>query len=50
MLDQPTSIFTFLNFDDTAWWNYNSPLENKKTIQDWRKFPKPLYKTFQFRF
>tara|TARA_B100000900_G_C20452914_1_gene663925 strand:+ start:197 stop:928 length:732 start_codon:yes stop_codon:yes gene_type:complete len=37
---------SFLNFDDTAWWNYNSPLENKKTIQDWRKFPKPLYKTF----
>ena len=38
----------FLDYDDASWWNYNSPLENKKTMQDWRKFSSPIYKTFQY--
>lgn len=39
---------SFLDYGDTSWWNYNTPLENKKTIQDWRKFPPEIYKTFQY--
>jgi len=38
---------SFLDYDSDQWWNYNSPLENKKTIQDWRKFPLEIYQTFQ---
>lgn len=38
---------SFLDYDDSQWWNYSNPLENKKTLQDWRKFPPEIYQTFQ---
>lgn len=37
---------SFLDYDDISWWNYNNPIENKKTIQDWGKFPPKIYETF----
>lgn len=38
---------SFLDYDDSQWWNYSNPLENKKTLQDWRKFPPEIYQNFQ---
>lgn len=38
---------SFLEYNSDEWWNYNNPIENKKTIQDWRKFPLEIYQTFQ---
>ena len=47
-LDFATEISnSFCDYNDSSWWNYNSPLENKKTIQDWRKFSPIIYRTFQ---
>lgn len=38
----------FLDIDNSEWFNYKSPLENKKTIQNWGKFPKNTYQVFQY--
>lgn len=38
----------FFNFDDDRWYCYNNPLENKRTIQDWGKFPKNTYSVLQY--
>ena len=47
-LDFATEISnSFCDYNDSSWWNYNTPLENKKTIQDWRKFSPIIYRTFQ---
>lgn len=39
---------SFLDYNSSDWWNYNNSIENKKTIQDWRKFPLKIYQTFQY--
>ena len=38
----------FPDTDDDGWFSYKNPLENKKTIQNWGKFPKNTYQTFQY--
>lgn len=38
----------FFPLDDSRWYSYNSPLENKRTIQEWGKLPKHSYSTFQY--
>ena len=38
----------FPDTDDDGWFSYKNPLENKKTIQNWGKFPKNTYKAFQY--
>lgn len=37
----------FFEFNDDRWYCYDNPLENKRTIQDWSKFPKNTYSLFQ---
>lgn len=36
----------FINYNDERWVYYNNPIENKKTLNDWRFFPKHIYQTF----
>ena len=38
----------FLEYENGDWFFYNNPIENKKTISDWNKFPKETYETFQY--
>lgn len=38
----------FYDFNDERWYCYNNPLEKKRTIQDWGKFPKNTYSVFQY--
>ena len=38
----------FLEYGSNDWIYYNNPIENKKTISDWNKFPKQTYKVFQY--
>lgn len=38
----------FFEFDDERWYCYDNPLENKRTIQDWSRFPKNTYSLFQY--
>jgi len=38
----------FPDYNDPDWYNYKNPLENKKTINNWYKFPPKTYKTFSF--
>jgi Rps23 Pro-64 3,4-dihydroxylase Tpa1-like proline 4-hydroxylase len=38
----------FFEFDDDRWYCYDNPLENKRTIQDWSRFPKHTYSLFQY--
>ena len=38
----------FFAFDDDRWYCYNNPLEKKRTIQDWGKFPTHTYRIFQY--
>lgn len=38
----------FFDFDDSRWYCYNNPLEKKRTIQDWGKFPINTYSLFQY--
>ena len=34
----------FLDYNSSNWFNYNSPLENKKTCNNWYFFPSTTYK------
>lgn len=36
----------FLDFNSDVWFYYNNPIENKKTLNHWDKFPKTTYKVF----
>lgn len=38
----------FFAFDDDRWYCYDNPLEKKRTIQDWGKFPNHTYWMFQY--
>lgn len=38
----------FLPYDDPKWFFYNNPLEHKKTLNDWSKFPSETYKFFNY--
>lgn len=38
----------FLPYQDTNWYFYNNPLENKKTINNWYLFPSTTYKFFNY--
>ncbi len=37
----------FPAYDDPEWYAYNNALENKKTLNDWSRFPAETYKAFQ---
>ena len=37
----------FLSYEDPNWHYYKNALEDKKTINDWNKFPKLTYQVFQ---
>ncbi len=36
----------FPNYEDPVWFEYNNPLEHKKALNDWNKFPALTYKVF----
>ena len=36
----------FLDYNDSKWFSYDNPLENKKAINNWYDFPSDTYKTF----
>lgn len=36
----------FPKYDDSVWFQYNNPLEHKKALNDWNKFPALTYKLF----
>ena len=38
----------FPDYDDRAWHVYCNPLENKKTLNDWNRFPPATYQTFHY--
>lgn len=38
----------FIDYDHPKWFCYDSPLENKKTLNDWYYFPKQTYNFFTF--
>jgi len=38
----------FLEYENMDWFFYNNPIENKKAISDWNKFPKETYQIFQY--
>ena len=37
----------FPSYDDKRWYFYDNPIENKKTLQDWLRFPPEIYQTLQ---
>lgn len=38
----------FLNYDSDYWYNYNNPLENKKSCNNWFAFPATTYQFFSY--
>lgn len=36
----------FIDYNDERWFYYNNPIENKKSSNDWRFFPKHIYQAF----
>ncbi|WP_342354403.1 2OG-Fe(II) oxygenase, partial [Pandoraea apista] len=38
----------FLPYDDSRWFFYNNPIENKKALNDWNIFPSDSYKAFKY--
>lgn len=36
----------FIDYDNEHWFFYKNQIENKKTINDWKLFPKQIYSTF----
>jgi Rps23 Pro-64 3,4-dihydroxylase Tpa1-like proline 4-hydroxylase len=38
----------FLPFEDSNWFCYSNPLENKKALNNWYLFPEKTYKFFSF--
>lgn len=36
----------FIDYNDSRWFYYNNLIENKKTLNDWRFFPKYIYQAF----
>lgn len=38
----------FPTFDSSVWFYYNNPLENKKTCNDYHKFPPETYRFFKY--
>jgi len=38
----------FFDLNDSRWYNYNNVLENKRTMQDWGKFPSNTYSLLQY--
>lgn len=37
----------FPDYEDPDWWVYDNSLENKKTLNNWARFPAETYKAFQ---
>ena len=37
----------FPDYDDERWYFYENPIENKKTLQNWLRFPPEIYQTLQ---
>ena len=38
---------SFPLYDGDMWYGYNNPIENKKTCQEWYRFPPEIYQTLQ---
>tara|TARA_B100001250_G_C19742604_1_gene763748 strand:- start:676 stop:1407 length:732 start_codon:yes stop_codon:yes gene_type:complete len=38
----------FISYSNENWFVYKNQIENKKTLQDWGKFPKHTYKLFNY--
>lgn len=38
----------FLPYDDSKWFFYNNPIENKKALNDWNAFPSNTYKALTY--
>jgi Rps23 Pro-64 3,4-dihydroxylase Tpa1-like proline 4-hydroxylase len=38
----------FPDFNDKSWYHYDNPIEHKKAMNHWDKFPKNTYETFSF--
>ena len=38
----------FLDYDDPNWFDYNNPVENKKSLNNWYCFPPETYKVFAY--
>lgn len=38
----------FLDYNDSNWFYYDTPLENKRTLNDYHRFPKETYKFLQY--
>lgn len=36
----------FLDYDNPSWFYYKNPIEDKKALNDWNKFPKNTYQAF----
>jgi hypothetical protein len=36
----------FPHYEDSIWFEYNNPLEHKKALNDWNKFPALTYQIF----
>jgi Rps23 Pro-64 3,4-dihydroxylase Tpa1-like proline 4-hydroxylase len=36
----------FISYNDEHWFYYDNPIENKKTLSDWTRFPKHVYQAF----
>ncbi len=39
---------SFLKLESASWWEYNNPLEIKKTSNNWEVFDKYLYQTISY--
>ena len=37
----------FIDFEDSDWFSYKNPIEDKKALNDWNRFPSLTYKVFQ---
>lgn len=38
----------FPDFNDKSWYLYDNPIENKKTLNHWDRFPKNTYQAFSY--
>jgi hypothetical protein len=36
----------FMDFDNPLWYNYDSPIEKKRTLNNWDRFPPATYQAF----
>ena len=35
-------------FDDASWWNYSNPIEEKRALNHWDRFPPATYRVFTY--